>query len=72
MRMSELGTAPEPQMRSGLRVKGRPAIIRSLRSLQIRVARFARYRVTTADDARWAARVGDAIAATVKAATDAE
>jgi hypothetical protein len=43
------------------RVKGRPALERSLRRLLIRVERFGRHRARTPEDMRWCARTIDAL-----------
>lgn len=45
------------------RIKGRPALIRSIRSLLVRVARFGRGRAQTRADQLWAARVIDGLTA---------
>jgi hypothetical protein len=47
------------------RVKGRPALIRSLRALLIRVHRFGRARAVSQPDRRWAAALIDALTAAV-------
>ena len=43
------------------RVKGRPALVRRIRSLLIAVHRYARGRHCTRADQRWAARVIDGL-----------
>lgn len=54
------------------RVKGRPALVRSLRSLLLRVHRFGRARATTADDRVWTARVLDQLLAALAVADPRE
>jgi hypothetical protein len=49
------------------RVKGRPVLVRSARSLQIRVLRFGRARARTPAEIRWTARVLDALDLVVRA-----
>ncbi len=44
------------------RIKGRQALVRSLRGLLIRVHRFGRGRARSPEDVRWAARTIDALA----------
>lgn len=44
------------------RVKGRPALTRRLRAVQLAVARFGQHRATSDTERRWAARTFDAIA----------
>lgn len=56
--------------RSPRRVVGRPAIVRSLHGLHLRVCRFAQHRATTELDQRWAARTLDAIADALVVARD--
>jgi hypothetical protein len=50
-------------------VKGRPAIVKSLRALLIRTHRFGRHRARTADDIRWAARLIDALTTALSCAS---
>jgi hypothetical protein len=50
------------------RVKGRPALVRSLRALLLRVHRYGRHRARTADERRWAAVVLDHLTTTVQVA----
>jgi len=59
---------PAPRLRSGLRVKGRPALLRRLAALRIAVHRFQQYRATTDDDRRWSQRVADALDAACRTA----
>jgi len=47
------------------RVKGRPAITRSLTGLLLRAHRFARCRATSRADQHWAARVIDSLTASL-------
>ena len=47
--------------RMSSRVKGRPAILKSLMRLLLRVHRFGRLRASSDDDQRWAARVSDGL-----------
>jgi hypothetical protein len=51
------------------RVKGRPAILKSLRLLLIRVHRFGTLRARSEQDKAWAARTLDALEGTLKVAT---
>lgn len=44
------------------RVKGRPALVKSLGALLVRVTRFGQHRARTPDDRQWAAAVADAVA----------
>jgi hypothetical protein len=50
------------------RVKGRPALVRSLRGLLIRVHRYGRCRAATSADQAWAAAVIDALFAALAVA----
>ncbi len=52
------------------RIKGRPALPRSLAGLLVRVYRFGLHRATTPGDRKWAARVADAVAAALAAARE--
>lgn len=48
--------------RSPRRCVGRPAIVRSLQALRLRVGRFAAHRAATPAERAWAARVLDHLA----------
>jgi hypothetical protein len=50
------------------RVKGKPALVKSMRALLIRTHRFANHRARSASDVLWAAAVIDALTATLQAA----
>ena len=50
------------------RVKGRPALVRSLRSLLIRVHRFGKGRARTHEDVLWTARTVDVLSAALDVA----
>lgn len=50
------------------RVKGKPALVRSLRGLLIRVHRFGRARATSDADRFWTARLIDALEAALEVA----
>ena len=50
------------------RVKGRPALLKSLVRLQLRVNRFVRLRASSDDDRRWACAIGDALDAACRVA----
>ena len=52
------------------RVKGRPAIVKSLRALLLRTHRFGRHRARTADDIRWAGALVAALTSALAAAAD--
>jgi hypothetical protein len=52
-------TAPERLPALASRIKGRPALVRSLSLLLIRVARFATHRAHAQADQQWAARLQD-------------
>ena len=52
------------------RVRGKDAIVTSLRSLLIRTARYGRCRAVSPADCRWAATVFDRLTATLHAAAD--
>ena len=50
------------------RIKGRPALVRSLRSLLIRVHRFGKGRARTHEDVLWTARTVDVLSAALRTA----
>jgi hypothetical protein len=60
--MSGLGVRPVH------RVKGKPALVRSLRGLIIRAHRYAQHRATTPADQVWAAALIDGLFAVLAAA----
>lgn len=52
------------------RIKGRGALIRSLRGLVIRVGRYAQHRAQPGTEQQWAARLFDALRVTLHEADD--
>ena len=50
------------------RVKGKPALVKSLRSLLIRVHRYGRCRARRAEDLQWTAELLDALYAALSKA----
>jgi hypothetical protein len=60
--MRDLGFRPQT------RVKGRPALLRSLRGLLVRAHRYASARATTDTDRLWSARLIDALTLAVQTA----
>ena len=61
-------TAAERPRCTASRIKGRPALVRSLRGLLLRVHRFGRGRARTPQDMQWAARVLDSLYAALATA----
>jgi hypothetical protein len=61
-------TAAERPRATASRLRGRPAIVKSIRSLLIRVSRFGRGRAITPADVAWACRVADGLAGVLRAA----
>lgn len=63
--------AQSERHRSGVgRVRGRGAIVRSLRWLLIRVYRFGSHRATSQEECAWAARLADDLSSALRAAVD--
>lgn len=62
--MRDLDLRPRP------RVKGRPALTRSLAGLLIRACRFAQHRATDRADVLWAGRLIDSLTAALAVARD--
>jgi hypothetical protein len=60
---------PSDRLFSARRVVGRPAIVRSLRGLLLRVHRFGRHRARSRADVMWSARLLDALTDAVATAT---
>jgi hypothetical protein len=58
-----------PGVRIVHRVKGRPALLRSLRQLRLRVQRFALHRATSTDDRGWAVGVATSLDAALEHAS---
>jgi hypothetical protein len=67
-KFSAVLTTSERPRATASRIKGKPAMVRSLRGLLLRVHRYGRGRARTPADITWTARVLDALRETLAAA----